>query len=128
VFNDHGIKIISAILEEVQSIILEMTRDLEQLLLPLEALAIKAAQEVFALKEHTKPLDIMNIIETCLKDVRKDKSKKAMKSLSLLISVTKYVKLCTYYKMCKACKLSPLLACDSSQLELKLINWVRCRR
>jgi hypothetical protein len=46
----------------------------------------------------------MNIIDTCLKDVWRDKSKKAMKSLSLLISVTEYIKLRTHYKTCKACK------------------------
>ncbi len=103
-FNNHGIKIILAISEEAQSTIPEMTRDSEQPSLPPEALAIEATQEAFALEEHTEPLDIMNIIDTCLKDVRRDKSKKAMKSLSLLISVIKYVKLCTHYKMCKACK------------------------
>ncbi len=103
-FNDHSIKIILAILEEVQSTILEMTRDSEQPSLPPEALAIKAMQEAFALEEHTEPLDIMNIIDTCLKDVWRDKSKKAMKSLSLLISVIEYVKLRTHYKTRKACK------------------------
>ena len=46
----------------------------------------------------------MKIIETCLKDIRRDNSKQAMKSLSLLISVTKYVKLRTHYKVRKACK------------------------
>jgi len=46
----------------------------------------------------------MKIIETCLKDVQRDNSKQAMKSLSLLISVTEYVKLHTHYKARKACK------------------------
>jgi hypothetical protein len=46
----------------------------------------------------------MKIIETCLKDVRRDKSKQAMKSLSRLIAVTEYVKLRAHYKAHKACK------------------------
>jgi hypothetical protein len=47
----------------------------------------------------------MTIIDTCLKDVRRDKSIQAMKSLSLLTAVTKYVKLRAQYKARgKACK------------------------
>ena len=88
----------------MQSTILEWTRDSEQSLLPPEAPDIEATREAFAPEEDTEPPDIMKIIETCLKDVWRDNSKQAMKSLSLLISVTEYVKLRTHYKARKACK------------------------
>jgi hypothetical protein len=72
----------------VQSTVPDLTRDLEQPLLPLEGPAIEATQEVLRLEENNEPVDIMKIIETCLKDVRRDKSKQAMKSLSCIIAVT----------------------------------------
>ncbi len=46
----------------------------------------------------------MKIINSCLKDVQRDKSKQAIKLLSLLVSVTEYIKLHTNYRVCKACK------------------------
>jgi hypothetical protein len=81
-----------------------MTEDLEQPSLLPEAAAIEAAREVFAPEEDTVPPDIMKIINSCLKDVRRDKSKQAMKSLTLLISVTKYTKLRAHYRARKVCK------------------------
>jgi hypothetical protein len=98
------IKIISAVLEEAQSTIPEIMEDSEQPSLPPEVAAIEAAREVFAPEEDTGPPDIMKIINSCLQDVRRDKSKHAIKSLSLLISVTEYIKLCTNYRARKACK------------------------
>ena len=136
-FNDYGIKIISAISEEAQSTIPEVTRDSEQSSLPPEAPAIEAAREAFAPEEHTEPPNIMNITDTCLKDVQRDKSKKAMKLLSLLISMTKYIKLRTHYKTRKACKQpclkvsiaiarrmgkGPYLACKIRHTELYLLK------
>jgi len=91
-------------LEEVQSTVPDLTRDSEQPSLPLEGPAIEATWEVLRLEESNEPADIMKIIETCLKDVRRDKSNQAMKLLSHLIAVTQYVKLHAYYKAHKVCK------------------------
>jgi len=104
IFNDHWVKIISAALKEVQSTVLDLTRDSEQPSLPPEGPAIEAAWEVLRLEENDEPADIIKIIETCLKDIRRDKSKQAMKLLSHIITVTQYVKLCAHYKAHKACK------------------------
>src|SRR5712671_4218368 len=46
----------------------------------------------------------MKIIQTCLKDVQKHNSKHAIKALSLLISMSEYIKLHAQYKIFKACK------------------------
>ena len=88
ILNVHCVKIISAALEEVQSTVPDLTRDSEQPSLPPEGPAIEATQEVLRLEESNEPTDIMKIIETCLKDVRRDKSNQAMKLLSHLIAVT----------------------------------------
>jgi len=77
---------------------------LEQPLLPPEGPAIEAVWEVLRSEESNEPTDIMKIIETCLKDVRRDKSNQAMKLLSHLIAVTQYIKLRAHYKAHKACK------------------------
>ena len=73
-------------------------------MLPLEAHAIEATQELFRPDEDDKPADINTIIHACLKDLRKHKSEHMIKSLSLLISVSKYIKLRARYKTSKACK------------------------
>src|SRR6266851_506629 len=100
-----AVKVICAVLEEVQCNDPEMTRDSEWSLLLPEAPAIEAACKVIILEEDTEPVDLIKIIDTCLKDIRRDKSIQAIKSLSLLTSVTKYVKLCAQYKACsKVCK------------------------
>src|SRR6266851_4580499 len=100
-----AVKVICTASEEAQCNDPEMTRDLEWSSLPLKAPAIEAMCEVFTLEEDTEPADLIKIIDTCLKNVRRDKSIQAMKSLSLLTSVTKYVKLCAQYKARgKACK------------------------
>ena len=88
----------------MQSTVPNLTRDSEQPSIPPEAPAIEAAREVLRSEENDELADIMKIIETCLKDVRRDKSKQAMKSLSHLIAVTQYVKLRMCYKAHKACK------------------------
>ena len=100
-----AVKVICTTSEEVQHNDPEMTRDSEWSSLPLEAPAIEAMCKAFTLEEDTEPVDLIKIIDTCLKDVRRDKSIQAMKSLSLLTGVTKYVKLCAQYKACsKVCK------------------------
>ncbi len=100
-----AVKVICATLEEAQCNDLEMTRDLEWSLLPPEAPAIEAVRKAFTLEEDTELADLIKIIDTCLKDLRRDKSIQAMKLLSLLTGVTKYVKLRTQYKArSKACK------------------------
>jgi hypothetical protein len=84
--------------EEAQHSVLEMTMDSEWAVLPPVAPAIEATCEVFTLEEDTEPADLMKIIDKCLKDVRRDKSIQAIKSLSLLTAVTQYVKLRAQYK------------------------------
>jgi hypothetical protein len=80
-----------------------ITRDSEEPLLPLEAPEIEAARELFLPKDD-EPADIMKIIQACLKNVKRHNSKQAIKKLSLLISVSEYIKLCARYKTIKTCK------------------------
>ena len=91
-------KAISAASEEAQRSVPEMTTDSERAALPPAAPAIEAVHEVFTSEEDTEPADLMKIIDKCLKDVRRDKSIQAIKSLSLLTAMTQYVKLHTQYK------------------------------
>src|SRR6202789_1755148 len=46
----------------------------------------------------------MDIIQTCLRDVHRQNSRHAIKALSILISVSEYVKLHAHYRTSKACK------------------------
>lgn len=80
-----------------------ITRDSEEPLLSLKAPEIEAARELFLPKDD-EPADIMKIIQACLKDVERHNSKQAIKKLSLLISVSEYIKLRARYKTIKTCK------------------------
>lgn len=99
-----GIQIISAISDNVQRTTLDITRDSEQPSLPLNVPAIEAAQVLFLLEKDNDPADIMEIIQTCLNDIKKHNSKHAIKSLSQLIAVSEYIRLCACYNTSKACK------------------------
>jgi hypothetical protein len=97
-------QIVSVISDDSQRSTPDITRDSEQPSLPLEAPDIEAARELFLPEEEDEPADIMEIIQTCLKDVQKHNSKHAIKALTLLIAVSEYIKLRTCYNTSKACK------------------------
>ena len=99
-----AIQIISEVSDNTQRNAPDITRDSEQPSLPLEAPAIEAARELFRPEEEDEPADIAKIIQICLKDVGNHNSKHAIKSLSLLIAVSKYIKLRVRYNLSKACK------------------------
>ncbi len=100
-----SIQIISAISEDVQRSTPGITRDSEQPSLPLEAPAIEATRELFQQDDDDdEPADITKIIKICLKDLEKHNSKHAIKSLSLLVAVSEYIKLRARYKTSRTCK------------------------
>ncbi len=72
----------------------DLTQDLEWQTLPLQGPAIEAAHTLFTPEEddRLRPLDIMEIILSCLKEVKKSHTKYAIKTLSQLIAVSEYVK------------------------------------
>jgi hypothetical protein len=98
------IQVILAIFEDAERSAPDITRDSEQPSLPSDAPVIEAAQELFLQKEDEEPMDINKIIHNCLKDIGKHDSKHAIKSLSLLVSVSEYIKLRARYKTSKVCK------------------------
>ncbi len=112
-------KAISTVLEEVQHSVLEMTMDSEWAVLLPAAPAIEATCKVFTLEEDTKPADLMKIIDKCLKDIRRDKSIQAIKSLSLLTAVTQYVKLYAQYKAHGKASKQPCL-----KASLTIASWI----
>ena len=77
-------QIVSAISNNAQITALDVTKDSEQLSLPLDVPAIEATQELFLPEEDDKHADIMKIIQICLKDVKRNNSKHAIKAISLL--------------------------------------------
>ncbi len=88
-------------------------RDSEEPSLPSDEPEIEDARRLFASEDSeidsdvTGDPDIMNIIQSCLKDVKTLKQHnhvRAIKMLSLLIAVSEYIKLRTLYKSIKACK------------------------
>ena len=106
IYSRFAIQIISKISDDAQRYTPDITSDSEQPSLPFEAPAIEAARELFLPEEdgRDEPADIMNIIQTCLRDVHKQNSKHAIKALSVLIAVSEYVKLRAHYRTFKACK------------------------
>jgi hypothetical protein len=100
-------QIISAISDDVRRSAPDITRDSEQPSLPLEQPTIEATRELFLPEDDdSEPVDIMEIIQSCLKDLKKynSNSKHAIKSLSQLIAVSEYTKLRARYNTSKACK------------------------
>jgi hypothetical protein len=76
----------------------DLIRDLEQSALLEQEPAVEAAQELFVVEEDDHTTNIVNIIESCLKDIKKIKSKHPTKMLSQLISVSEYIKLRARYQ------------------------------
>jgi hypothetical protein len=81
----------------------DLIRDSEQSALPEQEPAVEAAQELFVAEEDDHAMDIVNIIQSCLKDIKKIKSKHPTKMLSQLISVSEYIKLRARYRQHKLC-------------------------
>ena len=96
--------------ERAQKSTPDITDDSEQPSLPSEGRAIEAMRDLFLPEEEDEAVDIIKIIQTCLKDVGKNNSKHAIKMLLQLIAVSEYIKLCARYKTFKACK-QPCLKC-----------------
>jgi hypothetical protein len=84
----------------------DLTQDSERQSLPLQEPAIEAARALFTPEEEDPlgPPDIMEIILSCLKEVKKSRTKYAIKTLSQLIAVSEYVKLRARYQKHNACK------------------------
>jgi len=84
-------------------------RDLEEPLLLLDKPEVKATCTLFTSEglEANMSIDLPEIIQSCLKDVRLSKQHNnmcTMKMLCQLISVSEYVTLCATYRSSKACK------------------------
>lgn len=78
----------------------EMNQDLEQQSLPLQDPDIKSTCILFTPEEmdSNKVNDLTEIIESCLKDAKRNSPKYAIKCLTHLISVSLYVNLCAHYQ------------------------------
>jgi hypothetical protein len=85
-----------------------VTRDSEQRSLPSQGPAIKCTRALFTPEgvedDDLEPIDIMQIIGSCLKDVKNNNPKCTIKSLSQLVAVSEYVKLRAQYQKIKSCK------------------------
>jgi hypothetical protein len=94
-------------MEEIEAADLDLTQDSELQTLLVQGPVIEAAHELFSPEdsEINKGLDdIKNIINSCLKEVKKSNSKYAIKVLCKLTAVSEYVKLRTQYQKHKVCK------------------------
>ncbi len=80
-----------------------LIEDSEQESLPLQGPEIVATHVLFtpAGKEFR---DIMKTIHSCIKEAKKCKIWCAVKTITQLVSVSKYIKLCAQYKKHKGCK------------------------
>jgi hypothetical protein len=88
---------------EVETTNADLIRDLEWSALPKQEPAVQVAQELFGAEEDNHTMNIMKIIQSCLKDINKIKSKHAMKMLSQIISVSEYIKLHARYRQHNSC-------------------------
>jgi hypothetical protein len=87
----------------------QLIRDSEETMLSLDAPEIKNACRLFTLEDPVidQSRDIMDIILSYIKDVKKSKQLNYMhtiKMLTQLTAISEYVKLYTVYKLGKACK------------------------
>ena len=80
-----------------------LIRDSEQSVLSEQEPAVEVAQELFVAEEDDHATNIVNIIQSCLKDIKKIKSKHPTKMLSQLISVSEYIKLRARYQQHNLC-------------------------
>jgi hypothetical protein len=91
---------------EVETTNADLIRDSEQSALPKQGPAVQAAQDLFnaeAEEDKDHATDITKIIKSCLKDINKIKSKRALKMLSQIISVSEYIKLRARYRQHSSC-------------------------
>ena len=87
----------------------QLIRDSEETALSLDAPEIEDARGLFTLEDPVinRSRDIVDIILSCIKDVKKSKQlnhTRMIKLLTQLTAVSEYVKLRTVYKLGKACK------------------------
>jgi hypothetical protein len=86
----------------------EVTWDLEQRSLPSQGPTIKCTCALFTPErvedDNLELINIMQIIGSCLKDVKNNNPKCTIKSLSQLVAVSEYVKLRAQYQKIKSCK------------------------
>ena len=88
---------------EAEAADLALVEELEQESLLLQGLEIVAMCTLFTLAGE-ESRDIMKIIYSCIKEVKKCKTQHAVKTITQLVSVSKYIKLCVQYKKHKGCK------------------------
>jgi len=84
---------------------LALTEESEQESLPFQGPEIAAVHTLFTLEDNSdEPRDIIKIIKSCLKDAKKCKTRCAVKIITQLVAVSKYIKLHAQYKKHKVCK------------------------
>ena len=71
--------------------------------LPLQGLEIAATCALFA-PAGKESRDIMKTIQSCIKEARKCKTRCAVKMITQLVAVSKYINLRAQYKKHKGCK------------------------
>jgi hypothetical protein len=89
--------------EAAQAADLALTEELERESLPLQGSEIAAMRTLFT-PEDNEPRDIIKTIHSCLKDAKKCKTRDAIKMITQLVAVSKYIKLRARYKKHKVCK------------------------
>jgi len=84
----------------------EVMQDLEQQSLPLQGPVIESACALFMPEdlEDNGMNDLEHIIGSCLKDTKRNNMSYAIKSLSHLVAVSEYIKLCALYQNSNTCK------------------------
>jgi hypothetical protein len=80
-----------------------LTEESERESLPLQGSEIAATRTLFT-PEDNEPRDIIKTIHSCLKDAKKCKTRRAIKMITQLVAVSKYIKLRVRYKKHKVCK------------------------
>ena len=95
--------------ERAQAAEAHTIRDSEEPLLPLDTPEVEAACRLFALEdlEIDRSWDINDIIHSCLKDVKTlnwHNPDCAIKAISQLVAISKYIDLRAKYKSTKVCK------------------------
>jgi hypothetical protein len=70
----------------------------------LERADLERADSEHADSEGNRSKDIIQIIHLCLKDAKKHKNSRAIKTLTQLTAVPEYVKLCAWYQKYNVCK------------------------
>src|SRR5260221_8395156 len=86
----------------------EVTQDSEQDSLPSQGHAIESTRMLFTPEEieddSDEGNDLVHVIESCLKDAKRNNTTYAIKSVIHLVAVSEYVKLRERYWNTKACR------------------------